>query len=99
MASVSLDANSLLNVCVEQGGDGTGRRSYVVTIMMTHKGYSARIRHDDQDGILIGRVAGIHDGVGFHADNITALGEAFREAVEDYLETCAKIGKEPQTPC
>ena len=25
-----------------------------------------------------------------------ALREAFHEAVEDYVETCAKIGKEPQ---
>ena len=26
------------------------------------------------------------------------LREAFREAVEDYIETCARIGKEPQKP-
>ncbi len=40
--------------------------------------------------------AGIRDGVGFHADTVGGLREAFREAVEDYIETCAKIGKEPQ---
>ena len=26
------------------------------------------------------------------------LKAAFREAVDDYIETCAKIGKEPQRP-
>jgi predicted HicB family RNase H-like nuclease len=34
--------------------------------------------------------------VGFHADTVEGLREAFHEAVEDYIETCAQIGKEPQ---
>ena len=65
---------------------------------MTYKGYYARIEYDDEDGILFGRLAGIRDGVGFHADNVEELRAAFHEAVDDYLETCAKIGKEPQKP-
>lgn len=67
-----------------------------MTNAMTYKGYAARVEYDDEDGIFTGRVAGIRDGVGFHADTVEGLREAFREAVEDYLETCAKIGKEPQ---
>ena len=63
---------------------------------MSYKGYSARIDYDDEDGIFVGRIAGIRDGVGFHADSVAELREAFHEAVEDYLETCARIGKEPQ---
>ena len=71
-------------------------RSNAMTNSMTHKGYSARIEYDDDDGIFTGRIAGIRDGVGFHADTVEALRDAFHEAVEDYIETCAKIGKEPQ---
>ena len=63
---------------------------------MMHKGFSARIEYDDEDGIFTGRVAGIRDGVGFHADTVAGLREAFHEAVDDYVETCAKIGKPPQ---
>ena len=63
---------------------------------MSYKGYSARVEYDDEDGIFVGRIAGIRDGVGFHADSVAELREAFHEAVEDYLETCASIGKEPQ---
>ena len=63
---------------------------------MNYKGYSARVEYDDEDGIFTGRLAGIRDGVGFHADTVGGLREAFYEAVEDYLETCAKIGKDPQ---
>jgi predicted HicB family RNase H-like nuclease len=63
---------------------------------MAYKGYSARVEYDDEDGIFTGRIAGIRDGIGFHADSVAELREAFHEAVEDYLETCARIGKEPQ---
>jgi predicted HicB family RNase H-like nuclease len=65
---------------------------------MTYKGYSARIEYDGEDGILIGQIAGIRDGVGFHAENVEELKAAFHEAVDDYIETCARIGKEPQKP-
>jgi predicted HicB family RNase H-like nuclease len=63
---------------------------------MTYKGYSARIEYDSDDEIFTGRIAGIRDGVGFHGDSVSSLRDAFHEAVEDYLETCAKIGKAPQ---
>lgn len=67
-----------------------------MTNIMTYKGYAARIDYDDEDGFFTGRVAGIRDGVGFHANTVEGLREAFHEAVEDYIETCTKIGKEPQ---
>lgn len=63
---------------------------------MRWKGYTAQVLRGEEDGILAGRIAGIRDGVGFHAETAEGLRAAFREAVEDYLETCAKIGKEPQ---
>lgn len=66
--------------------------------VMTYKGYSARIEYDDEDGILFGQIAGIRDGVGFHADSVDDLRAAFHEAVDDYIETCANVGKKPQKP-
>ncbi len=64
--------------------------------VMNYKNYSARIDYDDEDGIFIGKIAGIRDGVGFHGETVDELRAAFYEAVEDYIETCAKVGKEPQ---
>jgi predicted HicB family RNase H-like nuclease len=64
--------------------------------VMSYKGYSARIEYDDEDGILFGQIAGITDGVGFHAESVDGLRVGFHEAVDDYIETCAKLGKEPQ---
>ena len=65
---------------------------------MSYGGYSALIEYDDEDGIFFGKLAGIRDGVGFHADNVADLKAAFQEAVDDYIEMCAKIGKSPQKP-
>mgnify|MGYP003412130484 CR=1 FL=1 len=65
---------------------------------MTYGGYSALIEYDDEDGIFFGKLAGIRDGVGFHADNVADLRAAFQEAVDDYVEMCAKVGKSPQKP-
>jgi len=64
--------------------------------VMTYKGYQARVDFDADDGIFVGRIAGIDDNVGFHAESVRDLRDAFHEAVDDYLETCAKIGKAPE---
>ena len=64
--------------------------------VMTYGDYAARIDYDAEDEIFVGRIAGIRDGVSFHADSVQALREAFHEAVDDYVETCRTIGREPQ---
>lgn len=63
---------------------------------MSFKGYAARIEFDEEDGLFFGKVAGIADGVHFHGESVSELREAFREAVEGYLSTCATAGKAPQ---
>ncbi|MDP2697658.1 type II toxin-antitoxin system HicB family antitoxin [Thalassospira sp.] len=65
---------------------------------MMYRGYAARIEFDSLDEIFVGRISGIRDRVGFHADTVPALKQAFHEAVDDYIETCAKTGNEPQKP-
>jgi predicted HicB family RNase H-like nuclease len=58
-----------------------------------HKGYAARVEFDAQDAVFAGRIAGISDVVGFHATSVPELIAAFDDAVDDYLDTCARIGK------
>lgn len=65
---------------------------------MKYKGYYAKVDFDDRDNILVGRLIGIDDIVGFHADNAGEFRAAFEEAVDDYIEVCEKIGKPPQKP-
>jgi predicted HicB family RNase H-like nuclease len=66
--------------------------------IMTYKGYAARIEFDAEDEIFFGRLAGIDDVIGFHADTVSELKTAFHESVDDYIETCRKIGKAPMKP-
>ncbi len=67
-----------------------------MTNTMVYQGYSARIDYDDEDGLFTGKIAGITDTVSFHADTVEDLRAAFHEAVDDYIETCTRVGKEPQ---
>ncbi|NUQ37312.1 MAG: type II toxin-antitoxin system HicB family antitoxin [Caldilineales bacterium] len=63
---------------------------------MTYKGYSARIGYSDEDSCFVGHIAGIADVVGFHGESVAELRTAFEEAVDDYLETCERLGRSPQ---
>ena len=65
---------------------------------MTHRGYAARIEYSEDDGCFVGHIAGIQDRVGFHGESVDELRAAFVEAVDDYLGTCAHIGRAPQKP-
>ena len=65
---------------------------------MTYKSYSARIEYSDEDGCFVGHIAGIRDVVGFHGQSVVELRTAFREAVEDYLETCKRAKLVPKRP-
>ncbi|MCB0152730.1 MAG: type II toxin-antitoxin system HicB family antitoxin [Caldilineaceae bacterium] len=66
--------------------------------IMTHKGYSARIEYSEEDNSFVGHIAGIRDVVGFHGESVNELRAAFEEAVDDYLDTCTRLGRSPQKP-
>lgn len=65
---------------------------------LTYKGYAARVEFDAEDRLFHGRVAGIRDIVTFQGESVKELLAAFEEAVDDYLETCEKLGQQPNKP-
>lgn len=65
---------------------------------MMHKGYAARVEYSEEDGCFIGHIAGIRDVIGFHGDSVVELRAAFEEAVDEYLDTCTQLGREPNHP-
>lgn len=65
---------------------------------MSYKGFAARVEYSEDDGCIIGHIAGIRDVVGFHGESVAELRAAFEEAVDDYLATCQKLGREPNRP-
>lgn len=65
---------------------------------LRYKGYSAIIEFSAKDECLVGHIAGINDVIGLHADSVAAIWQVFHETVDDYLATCAKVGREPNKP-
>ena len=63
---------------------------------MTYRNYAAMVEYDAVDRIFVGHLLGIHDIVGFHGSTVEELENAFRDAVDHYLEVCEKIGQKPQ---
>ena len=45
--------------------------------------------------MFYGKLLGIDDLVNFEGASVKELKKAFHEAVNDYLETCEELGKEP----
>ena len=65
---------------------------------MNYNGFSARIEYSEEDECFVGHIAGIRDVVGFHGESVSELKAAFKEAVDDYVATCNKLGRSPQKP-
>jgi len=65
---------------------------------LTYSGYTAKIEFDPDDNILFGNIIGIRDTVGFHGESVSEVKKAFHEAVDFYLESCEKSGREPNKP-
>lgn len=63
--------------------------------VLTYKGYSTRIEYSKEDNVLFGKIEGIADLVDFESADIEGVEAAFHEAVDDYLEFCAEVGKQP----
>lgn len=61
-----------------------------------HKGYVGTVSFSSEDRVFFGKIEGINDVVTFEGSSVTALEKSFKEAVNDYLETCASLGKDPE---
>ena len=64
--------------------------------IMEYKGYHTRIEFDTESMSLRGKIEGINDYVDFEAEDISTIEAEFHTAVDDYLEFCAEVGKEPE---
>ncbi|MDC6390405.1 type II toxin-antitoxin system HicB family antitoxin [Maribacter sp. PR1] len=62
---------------------------------LEHNGYFGSVEYSSRDGLLHGKVTGISDLVTYEGGSVKELKEAFEESVDDYLDTCKELGKEP----
>jgi predicted HicB family RNase H-like nuclease len=66
--------------------------------MMRYKGYDGSVTYSNEDKVFFGKLESIRDLVSFEGTDVESLEKSFQEAVDDYLETCAAEGREPDKP-
>jgi predicted HicB family RNase H-like nuclease len=67
-----------------------------MTDILQYGDYLASVHFSAEDEVFFGKIIGINDSVTFEGSTVNELKKAFRAAVEDYLETCKALQKEPE---
>lgn len=63
-----------------------------------YKGFIGSVEIDSEARCLYGKLLYINDLVTYESNTITHLETEFKKAVNDYLTTCKKLGREPIKP-
>ena len=79
-------------------GEKHGTQNGPLKNAMTYKGYVGTVEYSEEDACRFGRIAGIRDIISYAGESVKELRAAFEGAVDDYLEHCTAMGKEPNKP-
>lgn len=63
-----------------------------------YKGYGCTVKYDPKDRIWYGKIDDISDLVDFHTKKFTNIDKVARDAIDNYLDFCTRVGKEPERP-
>jgi predicted HicB family RNase H-like nuclease len=66
--------------------------------VLEYKGFLGSASYSGEDEVFHGKLEGIRDLVTYEGADVRGLKQAFREAVDDYIETCSHQGREPDSP-
>jgi predicted HicB family RNase H-like nuclease len=66
--------------------------------MLEYKDYCGTVEYSAVDNVLHGKVLGIRGLISYEGDSLQSLKDDFEGAIDDYLESCAEDGLEPQKP-
>jgi len=61
-----------------------------------YKDYIGNVFFSEEDGVFHGKVIGISDSISFEGESVKSLTEDFHNSIDEYLEFCKEIEKEPQ---
>lgn len=64
--------------------------------ILEYKGYIGRVEFSAEDKIFHGKLEYINDLVTFEATSVEELEKEFKDAVDDYIDTCKKLDIDPQ---
>lgn len=65
--------------------------------LIRYKNYHGSVNYSNDD-FLYGKLEGILDLVSYEGRDVESLKKAFKDAVDDYLDTCKDAGREPERP-
>ena len=63
---------------------------------LNYKGYIGSVEFDSENKIFNGKVISIKTPVTFKGKSVMTIQEGFHNAIDNYLENCAKTGEEPE---
>jgi predicted HicB family RNase H-like nuclease len=61
-----------------------------------YKDYIGTVEYSSEDRCFYGKLEMIDDLVTFEAVSVDELEENFKNVVDDYIDTCKELGREPQ---
>jgi len=65
---------------------------------LEYKGYSGTIEYSAADNVLHGKVVGVRSLLSYEGNSLESLRSDFEDMIDDYLQTCAEDGTEPEKP-
>ena len=63
--------------------------------LIVYGDFTGSVHFSAEDDVFYGKIEGIHDLITFEATSVAGLKQSFADAVEDYLELCREVGKDP----
>lgn len=66
-----------------------------MTDKLIYKEFIGSVQFSSTDEVFHGKLEGINDLITFEGESVKELKIAFEDAVEDYLELCKELNKEP----
>jgi predicted HicB family RNase H-like nuclease len=63
--------------------------------VINYRNFMASVHFSQEDDVFYGKLVGINDSITFEGQTVKELKDEMAVAVEDYLEICKEINKEP----
>lgn len=80
------------NVFLWSGCDG------IMGNFLHYKNYVGTVEYSAEDDCLFGTVLGLQDTISYEGTSLKELKDDFANAIEDYLDLCKTLNKEPEKP-
>ncbi len=61
--------------------------------VLQYNGFIGSVHFSAEDAVFHGKIEGISDLVTFEGESVAELQQAFKEAIEDYIDICEQKGK------